>query len=92
MSTKTMGGWLPKCLRLSTRGRWVVKNSQKSVYVVVECPLCRSLKNSWLPSNKPSLHWKNSEHAFMPGKGAFNNYVDRFLAIFDHPPTPCRQT
>ena len=21
-------------------------------------------------------------------KGAFNNYVDRYLAIFDHPPIP----
>ena len=25
-------------------------------------------------------------------RGAFNNYVDRFLAIFDHLPTPRRQT
>ena len=23
--------------------------------------------------------------------GAFNYYVDRFLALFDHPPTPRRQ-
>ena len=23
--------------------------------------------------------------------GAFNNYVDRFLAFFDHPPTPRKQ-
>ena len=25
-------------------------------------------------------------------KGAFNNYVDRFLPLFDHLPTPRRQT
>ena len=24
-------------------------------------------------------------------KGAFNNYADRFLDFFDHPPTPSRQ-
>ena len=24
-------------------------------------------------------------------KGAFNNYIDRFLDFFDHPPTPRRQ-
>ena len=30
-------------------------------------------------------------HAFFL-KGAFNNYLDRFLTVFDHPPTPHRQT
>ena len=31
-------------------------------------------------------------HPLNSGLGAFNNYLDRFLDIFDHPPTSCRQT
>ena len=40
----------PKCLHLSTRGRWVVKKAQNSVYVVIEWPLTTQFQalSNWL--------------------------------------------
>ena len=34
---------------------------------------------------------KQRPKTWILNRGAFNNYLDRFLAIFDHPPTPHRQ-
>ena len=36
--------------------------------------------------------YRSIRNNFFHAKGALNNHLDRFLPIFDHPPTPSKQT
>ena len=41
-------------------------------------------------NSKFAVNINTISFSFLP-KGSFNNYVDRFLGYFDHPPTSSRQ-
>ena len=48
--------------KLSTRGGWVVKKGQKSVYVVIECPLSNMIRKEGKAFTKKILHTKRLIH------------------------------
>ena len=80
-------------LCLFTRSRWVVKKGQNSVYVYIEWPQKTDVSPLIMQLDiEDYLEHAAKAAAKKCNKGPFNNYVNRILTFFDHPPTPSKQT